>query len=129
ARCVQVSNFLAPEHLHLQVAKPDSIKSQLVHYGCLFIGYHSTVPFGAYMAGPNHTLPTNSAARFCGSLNPFTFLRAQTWVQANASPQALASQTAKFATAEGLHLHAAAATARAQSAQESAPRPKGKAKR
>lgn len=109
--CVSLVNLIAPEHLQLQLKDPSIVRSKLKNYGCLFVGYQSTVPFGDYMAGPNHTLPTGSTARFNGSLNPFTFLRAQTWVEV-ADPTILASQTADFATIEKLHIHAAAASAR-----------------
>lgn len=110
--CVDKANMVAPEHLQLQVENPEDLKPLLHNYGALFMGYFSTVPFGDYMAGPNHTLPTGGAARFSGALNPLVFLRAQSYMQAGEQAQNLASETAQFARIEGLKGHAAAAECR-----------------
>jgi histidinol dehydrogenase len=110
--CVQAANRIAPEHLHLHVAEPESLKPLLTNYGALFMGYNATVPYGDYMAGPNHTLPTSRAARFSGGLNPFIFLRGQSWLKVDAPAPELAELTAAFADLEGLTAHSAAASAR-----------------
>lgn len=110
--CIEVVNALAPEHLELQVAEPEKLKSQLQHYGALFMGYHTPVPFGDYMAGPNHTLPTARTARFSGGLNPLTFLRPHSWIHASEQSQSLAMDTENFAKLEGLTAHALSASAR-----------------
>lgn len=111
-RCIDAANDIAPEHLQLQIADPLAVKERLKNYGALFMGYYSTVPYGDYMAGPNHTLPTNRAARFSGGLNPFTFLRGQSWVHVGAAAVELPRLTAAFANLEGLVAHAAAASVR-----------------
>jgi histidinol dehydrogenase len=111
-QCIEAANLVAPEHLQVQVSDPTTIKPRLKNYGALFMGYHATVPYGDYMAGPNHTLPTNRAARFTGGLNPFTFLRQQSWVHVKTQAEDLPRLTAEFANLEGLVAHAAAATAR-----------------
>lgn len=110
--CAELSNKIAPEHLELQIAHPEKLKAKLNNYGALFMGYQATVPFGDYMAGPNHTLPTNRAARFTGGLSPLTFLRGQSWLQIKGQAPQLASGTAAFAGLEGLVAHQAAAQAR-----------------
>lgn len=110
--CIAAANSVAPEHLQLQVKDPAAIKSQLKNYGALFMGYNATVPYGDYAAGPNHTLPTNRAARFAGGLNPFTFLRGQSWLHLPGTASELSKLTAGFADLEGLTAHAAAARAR-----------------
>lgn len=110
--CAELSNKIAPEHLELQVAKPEKLKPLVTNYGALFMGYHATVPFGDYMAGPNHTLPTNRAARFSGGLSPLTFLRGQSWLNLKGQARELATGTAAFAGLEGLMAHQAAAQAR-----------------
>jgi histidinol dehydrogenase len=109
--CVQASNSFAPEHL--QVYLDDSqLLDQLTHYGALFIGPHSAVALGDYGSGPNHTLPTERAARFSSGLSPLTFLRTQSWLRATDAAQQLIEDTVAFAELEGLHLHAASARAR-----------------
>jgi histidinol dehydrogenase len=110
--CIAISNKVAPEHLQVHAKDPAKIKAQLKNYGALFLGYYSTVPYGDYMAGPNHTLPTSRAARFTGGLNPFTFLRQQSWLHVGEHANELAKLTREFATLEGLMAHAAAAKAR-----------------
>lgn len=110
--CAEASNRLAPEHLHIAIAETGQLRPLLRHYGALFIGVQATVPFGDYLAGPNHTLPTGRSARYSGSLSPLTFLRAQTWMEVTGDIDALAADTERFARLEGLHGHAAAARAR-----------------
>lgn len=117
--CIQAANSIAPEHLQLHVSKPEDLQPHLVNYGCMFIGYNATVPNGDYVAGPNHTLPTNRSARFAGALNPFTFLRAQTWVRVRSHADELHQETEAFANLEGLNAHAAAPRARYLSNRES----------
>jgi len=111
-RAIQLANRIAPEHLELAVANPAKLAPKLKNYGALFIGYKATVPFGDYMAGPNHTLPTNRTARFSGGLSPLTFLRPQSWFEAQDKMDNLINDTALFADLEGLNYHKAAALAR-----------------
>ena len=110
--CVEASKRLAPEHLHLNVDNPEELKPSLKHFGSLFMGQQATVPFGDYMAGPNHTLPTGQSARFSSGLSPLTFMRTQTWMQPTGSIEHLARDTSVFADLEGLLAHAAAAKMR-----------------
>ena len=110
--CAAASDRVAPEHLQLAVVDPDSMKSRVKNYGALFLGREATVPFGDYMAGPNHTLPTGRTARFSGGLSPLAFLRPQSWLEVGAGLHRLASDTEAFAEAEGLPVHAEAARAR-----------------
>lgn len=110
--CIAAANNIAPEHLQLHVGKPEDLQPHLVNYGALFIGYNATVPNGDYVAGPNHTLPTNRSARFAGALNPLTFLRAQTWIRVRSHANELHQETEAFANLEGLNAHAAAPRAR-----------------
>jgi histidinol dehydrogenase len=110
--CVAAANAVAPEHLLLEVKEPQLLKAKLTNYGALFMGYSATVAYGDYCAGPNHTLPTNRAARFSGGLNPLTFLRANSWLEVPSPSTVLATRTAEFAHIEGLIAHEAAASAR-----------------
>jgi histidinol dehydrogenase len=112
ADCMQAANQLAPEHLQLMVNNPHPWVSQLTDYGALFLGYGTSVPFGDYAAGPNHTLPTARSARFSGALSPLTFLRTQTWVQVGSKAQDLATHCHQLARLEGLTAHAASVACR-----------------
>lgn len=110
--CLSASDMIAPEHLELMVSDPWAIKGKLANYGALFMGYKSTVVFGDYMAGPNHTLPTSRTSRFAEGLNPRTFLRAQSWFSARGDISQIVYDTASFANIEGLTAHIEAARAR-----------------
>jgi histidinol dehydrogenase len=110
--CVEASNRLAPEHLELLTANADTLKPLLKHYGAVFVGYGTSVPVGDYMAGPNHTLPTNHSARFSGGLTPLTFLRGQSWIHVNGNAKQLLEDTTHFARLEGLTAHALSSEAR-----------------
>ena len=113
AECAEASNRIAPEHLALHVRRPKAWKPRFRHYGAMFLGGESSVAFGDYMAGPNHTLPTGRCARFQGGLTPFAFLRPQAWTRMGKGAVRLAEDTGAFADLEGLTAHAAAARARA----------------
>ena len=69
--------------------------------------------FGDYVAGSNHILPTNGAARFASGLSPAHFLRSYTEVRIT-DPDPLAAAAAPVARAEGFELHARSMEVRIQ---------------
>ena len=111
---VSLCNELAPEHLQLSIADPDSLLPQVKHYGAVFVGERSAEVFGDYGAGPNHVLPTGRAARATGGLSVFDFLRIRTWTRSDSSSSLdeLVADSAWLARQEGLEAHARAAEAR-----------------
>jgi histidinol dehydrogenase len=113
--CRQACDHIAPEHLQLHGAKAEALAEDLQHYGTLFVGEHATVAFGDYVAGPNHTLPTERTARFSGALSPLTFLRVQQTLSVPKASPYLVAHTVPFATLEGLTAHAHAAALRGHS--------------
>ncbi len=66
---------LAPEHLQLMGPAAEGLAPRVRSAGCLFVGEHSGTAFGDYVAGSNHTLPTEGAARFASGLNVRHFRR------------------------------------------------------
>jgi len=72
ARCVDT---VAPEHLELQLEDNYGFMNMVKHAGAIFIGSYSPEPIGDYVAGPNHTLPTSSTARFFSPLSCDTFMK------------------------------------------------------
>lgn len=60
---VQIVENFAPEHLSLVVKKGRSVAKKIRNSGAIFIGNHSPVAAGDYIAGPSHTLPTGGAAK------------------------------------------------------------------
>ncbi len=109
-----VCNMLAPEHLQLSLARPETLRPLLHHYGALFLGTGACEVLGDYGIGPNHVLPTGGAARHSGGLSVFDFLRIRTWLQIDdvaAADDVLADAEA-LADLEGLAAHAGAARCR-----------------
>ncbi|MFT7669163.1 MAG: histidinol dehydrogenase [Planctomycetota bacterium] len=100
-----LSDRLAPEHLELLIAEPESWKNRLRNYGALFVGSRSAEVFGDYGSGPNHVLPTGGSARRNGGLSVLTFLRARTWLELDSIEEEFASDVERLALCEGLHGH------------------------
>ena len=110
--CVTVVNFLAPEHLCLQTENPRDLVDQLVA-GAIFLGNSTPVAWGDYWAGPNHTLPTGSQARFRGPLSVLDFLVAYSVIEAPIEAvRSSAKSVLELAQAEGLAGHGQSITAR-----------------
>jgi histidinol dehydrogenase len=104
---------LAPEHLQLMGTAAEELAPRVRRAGCLFVGSHSGTAFGDYVAGSNHTLPTEGAARFASGLNTRHFRRRMAEVRIPAAAAAgLAPAGAAIARAEGFEAHAASMEAR-----------------
>jgi len=98
---------LAPEHLQLAGTAAEALAPRVRNAGCLFVGIESGTAFGDYVAGSNHTLPTDGAARFASGLNVRHFRRRMAEVRIGAAAPALARAGAPIARAEGFEHHAA----------------------
>ena len=98
---------LAPEHLQLAGEAAERLAPRVRSAGCLFVGIESGTAFGDYVAGSNHTLPTDGAARFASGLNVRHFRRRMAEVRVGAAAPALARAGAPIARAEGFEHHAA----------------------
>lgn len=111
---ITISDALAPEHLELQVRDANSVASRIRHAGAIFIGSGAAEVLGDYGAGPNHTLPTGSSARYRAGLSVFSFLRARTFIEGDfgASADQLMRDVASLARMESLEGHARAAEVR-----------------
>jgi len=68
-----VGNRIAPEHLELSVADPESLLKQIRHAGSIFMGRYTSESLGDYCAGTNHVLPTSGTARFSSPLGVYDF--------------------------------------------------------
>lgn len=104
---VAIANRIAPEHLELMLADAHAYLERIENAGAVFLGYHCMESIGDYIAGPNHTLPTGSTARFYSPLGVYDFLKRTSIV--GLSPRAvkaLGPQAARLARAEDLEAHA-----------------------
>jgi histidinol dehydrogenase len=103
----EVANRKAPEHLEIQVQNAALFSEKLVNYGSLFIGENSAEVLGDYAAGINHTLPTNTTARYRGGLSVHDFLKIHTTLRVlNDGITGIGSIAKTLAEAEGLAGHA-----------------------
>jgi histidinol dehydrogenase len=98
---------LAPEHLQLVGEEAEQLAPRVRSAGCLFVGAESGTAFGDYVAGSNHTLPTDGAARFASGLSARHFRRRMAEVRIGAAAPTLAQAGVPIAHAEGFPQHAA----------------------
>lgn len=102
------SDQLAPEHLHISTDNPDAILAKLQNAGAIFMGHHTPVAVGDYVAGPSHVLPTGGTARFANGLCANDFLKRSSVINYNAAAlAAVADDIRRMAHVEGLTAHSA----------------------
>ena len=107
------SNAYGPEHLEIQTAEPGAVLDMIESAGAIFLGAHSPVSLGDYLAGSNHVLPTGGQSRFASGLGAYTFLRPQQVINYDRSAlQQVSSQIVALSGAEDLPAHGAAVSAR-----------------
>lgn len=105
-RAAEIVNQIAPEHVELAVADPDSIAKDIRHSGAIFLGRWAPEALGDYVTGSNHVLPTSGAARFASGLSVIDFMK-RTSIQriSEAGFRHLAHAAEILAKAEGLPAH------------------------
>ena len=122
AEVVRLANALAPEHLELLVKNPRSWLNDIRHAGAIFLGVLSTEPFGDYLAGPNHILPTGGTARFSSPLGVYDFLKRTSIIEASAPAlRTLGPHIMRLAALEGLEAHGRAIAQRLNGGQHDSP--------
>jgi histidinol dehydrogenase len=110
AQAVEVSNRIAPEHVELSVADPESVLSHIRHAGAIFMGRHTPEALGDYCAGPNHVLPTSGTARFSSPLGVYDFQKRSSIIMCSAAGASELSKVASvLARSEQLEAHARSA--------------------
>ena len=115
AQAVKVANYIAPEHLELQVAASsiEPLSQQITTAGAILQGYMTPTVLGDFTAGPSHTLPTGRAGRFCSGLQATDFMRRSSTVRYDAKSLAKASPVVEtFARLEQLDAHGKSLTIR-----------------
>jgi len=110
---VALSNRMAPEHLELALADPDSVVGDIRAAGAIFMGAMSSEALGDYCAGPNHVLPTAGSARFASPLGVYDFQRRSSLIRVSEQgAQTLGEVAAVLADAEALEAHGLSAQKR-----------------
>lgn len=104
---IALANELAPEHLELMISDPFSYLSKIENAGAIFLGEYTPEPLGDYFAGPNHTLPTASTAKFSSPLGVYDFMKKSSIIYYPKSAlDEVSDKVIKFAESEGLDAHA-----------------------
>ncbi len=104
---ISLMNEIAPEHLEVMTQNSFELLPKIKHAGAIFLGENTPEPIGDYIAGPNHTLPTGSTAKFYSPLNVENFMKKSSII--NFSKEAideLGEACALLADTEGLTAHA-----------------------
>lgn len=113
AEALELTNSIAPEHLHIQTTKLDEHAEAITNAGAIFLGPHTPVAVGDYAAGPSHVLPTGGTARFAHGLNANDFLKPVSIVKLDAAGLSdLGDAIETVAQVEGLTGHARSVSAR-----------------
>ncbi|HEV7812939.1 MAG TPA: histidinol dehydrogenase [Leifsonia sp.] len=113
AAAAAFSNAYGPEHLEIQTEDPEAVLAHIENAGAIFLGAHSPVSLGDYLAGSNHVLPTGGQARFSSGLGAYSFLRPQQVIRYDrAALGEVAARIVALSTAEDLPAHGEAVTAR-----------------
>jgi histidinol dehydrogenase len=113
AAAAAFSNAYGPEHLEIQTAQPGAVLDIIENAGAIFLGDHSPVSLGDYIAGSNHVLPTGGQSLFSSGLGAYTFLRPQQVIRYDrAALGAVEDRLVALANAEDLPAHGDAVRAR-----------------
>ncbi|GAA4684000.1 histidinol dehydrogenase [Frondihabitans cladoniiphilus] len=113
AGAVAFSNAYGPEHLEIQTSRDEEVLAGIENAGAVFVGPHTPVSLGDYLAGSNHVLPTGGQARYSPGLGAYTFLRPQQIVTYSAEPlRDVVDRLVALSKAERLPAHGEAVSAR-----------------
>lgn len=103
---INLMNEIAPEHLEVMTANPFDLLAKIKHAGAIFLGENTPEPIGDYIAGPNHTLPTGSTAKFYSPLGVENFMKKSSIISfSKAGINAIGKECALLAHTEGLTAH------------------------
>ena len=106
-QAMAVANAVAPEHLELLNADPESLVPLVRQAGAVFVGPYAPASVGDYVAGPNHVLPTARSARFGSALRVDDFCKHIHVVDVDEPAlRRLAPHVVALAESEGLAAHA-----------------------
>ena len=106
---MEIANRIAPEHITVDPGDAESVRNA----GSIFVGPFSPQPVGDYCSGPNHVLPTGTAARWRGGLGVSDFIKTISVQELTSAGVKRVGETAMtLAAAEGLRGHAEAVQVR-----------------
>jgi len=105
-RAIAFSNAYAPEHLIINVKKPERYLKSVSNAGSVFIGPYSCESAGDYASGPNHTLPTHGYARSYSGVSVESFVKTISFQKlTREGAERLGPAVSAMAEVEGLEGH------------------------
>lgn len=111
----KVANFIAPEHMELQVEKSavEDLAKNIKTAGAILVGEQTPTVLGDFTAGPSHTLPTGRTGRFSSGLQLIDFMRRSSFVKYDEKSLKKAKDTVcAFSKMESLDAHGRSLTIR-----------------
>lgn len=112
-KAVEVSNYLASEHLEIFSDDPYPIFDKIRNAGSVFIGKYTPECVGDYIGGPNHVLPTSRTAKFFSPLGVYSFEKRMSFIEFKSESLKEHFRTiSKIARFENLEAHARSAEVR-----------------
>lgn len=108
ADMIDKANDFASEHLQIQCGSQSrDMAAQIRNAGAMFIGDYTPVAVGDYWAGPSHTLPTGSSAKFFSAVTSNDFIKSTSIIEYTQKQLAAAADDiVRLALTEGLDAHA-----------------------
>lgn len=108
----RAADAAAPEHVLLAGRAAEKLAPLVRHAGALFVGERSAVPFGDYVAGSNHSLPTGGTARWASALRVEDYVRWTSRVTMRGDLGVLVRAGSRIARHEEMAFHASSLEAR-----------------
>jgi len=103
---IELMNEIAPEHLEVVIDSPFDILPKIKNAGAIFLGENTPEAIGDYIAGPNHTLPTGSSAKFFSPLSVENFMKKSSIISFSKDAiNEIGEYGMKIADIEGLEAH------------------------
>jgi len=105
---INLANEFAPEHLEIHCGDNSrAVVDKIENAGAIFVGPYTPVAVGDYYAGPSHTLPTGTSARFFSALSSNDFVKSTSIIEYDRDQlNENAADIIRLANIEGLDAHA-----------------------
>jgi histidinol dehydrogenase len=111
-----LTDAIAPEHLQIATSDAEALAARIRHAGATFVGHHTPVAVGDYVAGPSHVLPTSGTARWAAGLTANDFRRGGSVIHyTREGLRQVAADIQYLADKEGLTAHRASVDVRLES--------------
>jgi histidinol dehydrogenase len=106
-KIVDLVNKISPEHLELNIKNYKKIVNKIKNAGSICLGKYAVMGMSDYNIGTNHTLPTNSSARYSSGISVNEFYKRISYINLSKKGiETLGPSVITLANFEGLQGHA-----------------------